>query len=116
MARMGWVPEFSSPPIQRRIPDEPEWTPQQLAAMDTIHAELVEEHIVEPIQSPDLFDPRVQLAAAAAMCYYAGTPFLVPAMILPYVHVMFAVPKPHSTKWRGVSGLSMFNQFVTSVT
>ena len=80
--------------------------------MDEIHGELVEQHIVEPVAPPDMFDPRVQLAAAMTMCYYAGTPFMVPALVLPFVHIMFAVPKPHSQKWRGVSGLSLFNTHV----
>ena len=54
-----------------------------------------------------------EIAALSAMCYYAGAPFQVPAVVLPFVHtVMFAVPKPHSSKWRGVSGLSLFNEWV----
>jgi hypothetical protein len=68
------------------------------------------EKIIEPIPEPDFSKPAVQLATAMALCFYSGCPFMVPAMVLPFVHVMFAVAKPHSTKMRGVSGLKSFNQ------
>ena len=110
MAVYGWVPELSGTPYQFAPPLEPTWTPAEFAAMTTIHSELIDEKIVEPIPAPDFANPMVQLAAAMAMCYFGGTPFMVPQLVLPFVHVMFAVPKPHSDKWRGVSGLSSFNR------
>jgi hypothetical protein len=110
MAVYGWVPELCGTPYQRAPPPEPKWTTAELTAMTTIHAELIEEKIVEPIPDPDFSNPMVQLAAAMTMCYFGGTPFMVPQIVLPFVHVMFAVPKPHSDKWRGVSGLSSFNR------
>jgi hypothetical protein len=110
MAVSGWMPELSGTPYQFAPPREPTWTAAELAAMTTINAELLTEQIVEPIPDPDFANPMVLLAASMAMCYYGGSPFMVPAMVLPFVHVMFAVPKPHSEKWRGVSGLSGFNR------
>jgi hypothetical protein len=112
MARFGFVPEFSSPPIQLAPPKEPEFSAEAVKQMQIVHTELVQSSIVEHIEPPDFSSSAVQFAAAAAMCYYAGTPFLVPAMVLPFVHVFFVVPKPHSNKWRGVSGLSRFNRWV----
>ena len=112
MARFGFVPELSSPPVQLRPPQEPSWTPPQLQAMTEIHGELLQSDIVEPVEPPDFSNTATRLAIASAMCYYAGVPFLVPAMVMPFVHVMFPVPKPHSTKWRGVSGLKRFNDWI----
>ena len=110
LAVYGWVPEVCGTPYQRAPPPEPKWTAAEFAAMTTIHSELIEEKIVEPIPDPDFSNPMVQLAAAMTMCYFGGAPFMVPKVVLPFVHVMFAVPKPHSDKWRGVSGMSSFNR------
>ena len=80
--------------------------------MDEIHGELLRTEIVEPVAPPDFSNSGTRLATAAAMCFYAGVPFLVPAMVLPFVHVMFPVPKPHSKKWSGVSWLQRFNDWI----
>ena len=110
MAVTGWVPELSGVPVQYRPPTEPSWTSAELAAMTTITLELLTEQIVEPIPAPDFANPLTMLAVAMTMCYYGGAPFMVPAVVLPFVHVMFAVPKSTAGKWRGVSGLSSFNK------
>eukprot|EP01050_Picozoa_sp_SAG11_P018216 SAG11_NODE_2719_length_3048_cov_3.886402_1_plen_770_part_00 len=112
MARRGWVPEFSRPPIQFAPPPEPVWSSVAIERMDEIHSELLSTQIVEEVPPPVYADPQVILAATASMCYFGGAPFLVPSVVLPFVHVMFAVPKPHSDKWRGVSALSRFNEWV----
>ena len=110
MAISGWVPELSGTPYQHTPPREPQWTARDVAAMTTITSELLTEQIIEPVPEPDFSNPMIRLAAAMSLCYYSGSPFLVPAMVLPFVHIMFAVPKPHSEKFRGVSGLSSFNK------
>lgn len=112
MARFGFVPEFTSPPIQRALPREPMFSGEAFANMVIVHDELERTQIVEPVAEPDFSQSATRLAAAATMCYYGGTPFPVPTSILPFVHIFFCVPKPHSDKWRGVSGLSRFNQWI----
>ena len=57
-------------------------------------------------------EPLLHLRIALSMCYYGGAPFLVPSMILPYVSIMFPVPKPHSDAARGVLGCKSFNNFM----
>eukprot|EP01050_Picozoa_sp_SAG11_P019068 SAG11_NODE_2980_length_2794_cov_7.536549_2_plen_680_part_00 len=112
MARFGFVPQFSSPPVQLAPPLEPQWSTEVLPRIQEIHAALLQSSTVEEVAPPDYDAAQVHLAAAAAMCYYGGTPFLVPSVVMPFVHIMFAVPKPHSDKWRGVSGLRRFNSWI----
>ena len=71
MARYGFVPELSGPPVQLRPPAEPDWTAAQLQAMDEIHGELLRTEIVEPVAPPDFSNSGTRLATAAAMCFYA---------------------------------------------
>ena len=112
MARFGFIPEFISPPVQLAPPAEPVWSDETLRVMTGLHSELLDTSIVEEVQEPEYDSTQVHLAAAAAMCYYAGSPFPVPSKVMSFVHVMFAVPKPHSEKWRAVSGLRRFNSWI----
>jgi hypothetical protein len=111
MARYGFVPELTSPPRQISPPKEPSWSAAQLSVMTDITNDLLETSQIEPVPDPDFSLAKLHLAALSSMCFYAGVPFQVPKVVLPFVHVMFAVPKK-GNKWRGVSGLSMFNSNV----
>lgn len=112
MARFGFIPEVSSVPIQYRAPPMPQWSHEKVQQMIPVHQELLDSQIIHEVPEPDFSLPAVQMAAAMAMCYYGGSPFLVPAMVLPFIHVWFTVPKPHSKELRPVSGMKGFNQFV----
>ena len=112
MARHGFVPHLSSPPLQLRPPAEPIWDLNKLEIMTDLVSQRLSTRIVEEIPTPDFSSFKTRLALATAMCYYGGVPWLVPALILPFVSVLFPVPKPHSDKWRDVMGMSRFNDFV----
>jgi hypothetical protein len=112
MARHGFVPHLSSPPLQFRPPAEPVWDESKLIIMEDLVSQRLASRIVEKIPVPDFSSIQTKIALATAMCYYGGIPWLVPAMILPFVSILFPVPKPHSEKWRDVMGMSRFNDFV----
>ena len=112
MARHGFVPHLVSPPLQFRPPAEPRWDESKLIIMEDLVSQRLASSIVEKIPAPDFSTFQTKLALATAMCYYGGIPWLVPALILPFVSILFPVPKPNSEKWRDVMGMSRFNDFV----
>ena len=113
MARRGFVPHLSSPPIQTRVPTEPIWDLEKLTVMTDLVAKRLASGIVETIPTPDFSSAHTQFAIATAMCYYGGVPWLVPSMILPFVSILFPVPKPHQPGvFRDVMGMSAFNDYV----
>ena len=112
MARYGFVPTLISPPLQARPPSEPIWDEHKLAVMQDLVSKRLQSSIVEQIPTPDFSSPKTRFALATAMCYYGGIPWLVPALILPFVSILFPVPKPHSDAFRDVMGMSKFNDFV----
>ena len=112
MARRGFIPECHSTPFQFRPPREPNWSAAELQQMIPLHSELLAGNVIEPVPPPNFADPMIRLAMAAALCYYGGSPFMVPALVMPFVHIWFTVPKPHSDKRRPVSAMGIFNEFL----
>ena len=112
MARHGFVPHLYAPPLQLRPPSEPIWDLEKLTIMEDLVSQRLLNQVVERIPVPDFGSFKTKLALATSMCYYGGIPWLVPALILPFVSILFPVPKPHSSKWRDVMGMSKFNDFV----
>jgi hypothetical protein len=112
MARHGFIPELTAVPVQFKPPPEPVWSAEVVAKMIPLHQDLLDTKIIHEVPTPDFSSKAVQMAAAMALCYYSGSPFLVPAVVMPFVHIWFTVPKPHSTALRPVSGMSTFNQWV----
>lgn len=92
MAVHGFIPECSTTPWQLRPPKEPSWSPEILQRMIPLQEELLQNQVIEEVPPPDFENPLIRIAAAMSLCYYGGAPFLVPAIILPFVHIWFTVP------------------------
>ena len=112
----GWLPQLSSNPVQRRWPRERILEPgPQATATDAMVKEYLDKRIIEEVSAPPP-PPRAPLSSLdLTMVYIPGVPFRVPRTVYPWVHDFFLVPKPHSTKWRGITNAKLYNEYTPKI-
>ena len=116
LVKHGFLPQLTSNPIQRVRPRERLLEPgPQADATDALVDEYVGKGIIEEISEPPP-PPRAPLSSLdTLMVHLPGVPFRVPRTVYPWVHDFFLVPKPHSSKWRGITNAKKYNEFTPKI-